>query len=135
MTAPYLCKNLLRNYLTVRKSYIGVDFEIFPTNKIPLVKLLLTVLFASHQVLIAAASVASKPTRTIRSSCQSRVRGIKTGQATQLSDPKGSGSELASDAYLPSAPCIAFQEFATLRKLSLQLLLMLAEENSSSLVL
>jgi len=77
-------------------------------------------------MLIAADSVAGKPTRTIRSSCQSRARGVKTGQAAQFSDLNVSGSELASYAYLPSAPCIAFQEFATLRELSLQVLLILA---------
>ena len=70
-----------------------------------------------------------------KQSCQSQVRGIKTGLAAQLSDPKDSGSELASDACLLLALCIVFQEFATLRKLSLQLLLILTEENSSSFVL
>ena len=94
-------------------------------------------LFASHQVVIAAFQVCGWQAHSDnqKQSCQSLVHDIKTGHAAQISDPKDSGGEITSDACLLLATCIAFQEFAALRKLSLKLLLILTEENSSSFVL
>jgi len=58
--------------------------------------------------------------------------GINTGQAAQLSDPEDAGDSLASDASLPSAPCIALRVLATLCKPAV---LIVAENNSSTFAL
>ena len=54
--------------------------------------------------------------------------GINIGQAAQLSDPEDAGDGVASDASLPSAPCIALRVLATLCKPAV----LIVAENSSS---
>jgi len=86
--------------------------------------------FASPHEL-AAASLAGKLDRESPTRRPIAWYQANTGHAAQLFDPEGAGGELAADASLPSAPCIALRVLATLCKP----VLLLAAEDSSTCVL
>jgi len=102
----------------------GADFKIIPTNKIRLVKTLQSL--ASPREL-AAAFVQGRPAWESQNR-SGQSHGINTGQAAWLSDPEGAADGLASDASLPSAPCIALRVSATLCNPAV----LIVAENSSS---